>query len=115
MLIDCFKPYDERPAGLSSQMDEDEFAQFDESESDEDEEWVRLFYKATSLHNLSQLSDEEFRPKGPLREWLLLDRTRREIKKRFKSFLRTFTDDNTGVYAAILSLHHSYEREQAIR
>jgi DNA replication licensing factor MCM2 len=39
-------------------------------------------------------------PKGPLREWIVMDRTRHAISKKFWSFLTTFVDKHgTCVYA----------------
>ncbi len=59
----------------------DEAAEEDEGESTDEED----------LDGLDPINIEAF--DVPLREWIAQDRTRREIQRRFRAFLRHFTED----------------------
>lgn len=58
------------------------FSAADEEEEEDDDD------------DVPALSAEQFRPRGPLREWLLLSDARAEIKRRFRRFLRSYQDDS---------------------
>lgn len=49
--------------------------------------------------DLDSDDDEEIdfsKRKGPLREWLVLDRIRKQIGRQFKTFLTTFENEKGG-------------------